>query len=323
MKKILILLILSAMLLTSFVACKKEDTPDVKPPVSEDSGKDTENIDDTVNIPKLDPPSDEIIEEIKTSWYEQHGETVEWVPERNLFQGIGFYYGTYKGCVIIFCNGVLNWEVTVEIGKESFWNGCDFKIYTYKNGRFDLLEQVYEEGYLTDEDISAIADHHRSIQKSMYPEGLSSSIDESKLISEGWSHWEEETLLYERWHKIIHGAENIKYIKLDGETTGKTTKIYTDKEIINKLLVCLEKSSPRIIFQFDEFGITEYPGVEFYEHYASIMFAFEDNTALRISVCKNGRIIFNSDAVEVKYQFMYYSEPNTVDVSELSKILNY
>ena len=65
MKKILILLILSAMLLTSVVACKKENTPDVKPPVSEDSGKDTENIDDTVNIPKLDPPSDEIIEEIK------------------------------------------------------------------------------------------------------------------------------------------------------------------------------------------------------------------------------------------------------------------
>ena len=143
------------------------------------------------------------------------------------------------------------------------------------------------------------------------------------MISEGWSRKEEESLLYERWNKIIHGAENIKYIKLDGETTGKTTKIYTDKEIINKLLVCLEKSSPKIIFQFDEFGITGYPGVEFYEHYASIMFSFEDNTALRISVCKNGRIIFNSDAVEVKYQFMYYSEPNTVDVSELSKILNY
>ena len=53
MKKILIILMLSALLLTSFVACKNEDTPDVKPPVSEDSDNDTENIDDTVNIPKL------------------------------------------------------------------------------------------------------------------------------------------------------------------------------------------------------------------------------------------------------------------------------
>ena len=276
MKKLVILLILSAFFLTSLVACKNEDTPDVNPSVSEDSdkdtedssndtednGNDTENIDENVNIPKLDPPSDEIIEEIKTSWYEQHGETVEWVPERNLFQGIGSYYGIYKGYVIIFCNGVLDWEVTVEIGKESFWNGCDFEIYAYKNRSFDSLEQVYEEGYLTDEDISAIADHHRSIQKSMYPEGLLSSIDESKLISEGWSRKEEESLLYERWNKIIHGAEKIKYIKLDGETTGKTTKIYTDKEIINKLLVCLEKSSPKIILITDEFlTFVEYPGV--------------------------------------------------------------
>ena len=106
-KHIIILLVLSALLLTSVVACKKEDTPDVKLPVSEDSGNDsesiedsgkdtedssndtedngndTENLDENVNLPKLDPPSDEIIEEIKKSWYEQHGETVEWVPERN------------------------------------------------------------------------------------------------------------------------------------------------------------------------------------------------------------------------------------------------
>ena len=182
MKKILIILMLSAMLLTSFVACKNEDTPVANPPVSEDSGKDTEdisndtedngndteNLDENVNLPKLDPPSDEIIEEIKKSWYEQHGETVEWVPERNLFQGIGSYYGTYKGYVIIFCNGVLNWEVTVEIGKESFWNGCDFKIYAYKNGSFDSLEQVYGYGYLDDDDIASIATYHNHILHELY-----------------------------------------------------------------------------------------------------------------------------------------------------------
>ena len=174
MKKIPIILMLSAMLLTSFVACKNEDPPVAKPPVSEDSGKDTEdisndtedngndteNIDENVNLPKLDPPSDEIIEEIKTSWYEQHGETVEWVPGRNLFTNIGFYYGTYNGYVIIVSKGMATVVSSIYIGNEFFYFGSSATIFAYKDGVFDRLSRVYEEGNISDEQLAELAKYH-------------------------------------------------------------------------------------------------------------------------------------------------------------------
>ena len=159
MRKILTLLILLAMLF-SLVSCESQDRPEIEQPLSEDGGNDSEDTDAQPDVPELEPPSDEVIEEMKKSWYELYGKTLKWIPEENIYDGIGYYYGTYNGYVIMFCNGVLDWEVTVKIGKESFWNGCDFEIYAYKNGSFDSLEQVYENGYLGDEDIAKIAAYH-------------------------------------------------------------------------------------------------------------------------------------------------------------------
>ena len=170
--KRIILIILSALLIFSAAACGKvEEKPkgeentlpagDVEqnPPAQEDPPSEDEEPDPNAPTEGWIPLSDETIKEIQQALYELHGFTT---PE-SAFSSPRFYYGTYNGYVILFSEGQIDILHSVTVGTERFDHGSNFTIFAYKDGILHSMKDIYDNGGLTDEQISKIAQHHRSL----------------------------------------------------------------------------------------------------------------------------------------------------------------
>lgn len=71
------------------------------------------------------------------------------------------YYGTCRGCVILFSGGVLPAVTEITVAGEEFTYGYIFSIWVYKDGVFLELKEAYERGWLIKENIADIAKYHR------------------------------------------------------------------------------------------------------------------------------------------------------------------
>lgn len=70
------------------------------------------------------------------------------------------YYGTYNDYIILFRATSLDQVQISVIGNSQFTYGSSFVLYAYKDETFYKLGDIYEEGFLSEEDISNIAEHH-------------------------------------------------------------------------------------------------------------------------------------------------------------------
>ena len=159
--KRIILIILSALLVLSVVACGKaeenpkgeENTPPVEqdPPAQEEPpSEDEEPSQGESKFQKYILP-----ENIKT-------EVVEaWKADHDYYPNNFHYYGIYNGYVIIFAAGPADKSTSIGFEKDIVihW-GSDFEMYAYKNGVFNKIYETYKAGLLSREDVAAIAKYH-------------------------------------------------------------------------------------------------------------------------------------------------------------------
>lgn len=70
------------------------------------------------------------------------------------------YYGTFGDCVVWFIQGELQSEVRFELAGSEFWNSvtCDF--YICREGELITLQEAYENGYISAEDVAIVAARH-------------------------------------------------------------------------------------------------------------------------------------------------------------------
>ena len=72
------------------------------------------------------------------------------------------YYGTYGECVVIFIEGQLAAITELVIGEQTITHGSSFTIYAYQNGEVRSLLDAYNDGWLSDEEISLIRQYHNA-----------------------------------------------------------------------------------------------------------------------------------------------------------------
>ncbi len=92
----------------------------------------------------------ERIQAIRDASYEQYG----------IEMGIDAYYGTYNG-KDVFLHMSWGWaETEIEVAGCVFWEAATFEIFVFDNGEFIILQDAYERGLLTAEQIGDIAALH-------------------------------------------------------------------------------------------------------------------------------------------------------------------
>lgn len=95
---------------------------------------------------------------------------VAWSEPKKDDRGTLRYYGTYEGYDILFyCgSGMLAAISGKTIGKSSFSHPQSFSLLAYKDGEFRSLEEIYDEGLISDESVAKAADTHREYSKIVY-----------------------------------------------------------------------------------------------------------------------------------------------------------
>ncbi len=129
-------------------------------------------VDDEVSI-EVDK---DIFTEIAIAWNKQNMSFDHFIlyDEDTGTKGV-LYLGEYNGYVILFDNYTWEDDVAVSavvssitIGDYTFYYGYPFKLYAYKDGSFSNLNDIYEAGYLTDDDIAAIYAEYISYYPNIY-----------------------------------------------------------------------------------------------------------------------------------------------------------
>lgn len=101
-------------------------------------------------------------QEIKEAWSEYQGKDFTNHIDFNRRYVCGLrYYGTFSDYVILFENTQLTVVSNQEIGDETFACSSSFVIYAYRDGEFRLLEEVFNEGEISPEQLKKIAEIHR------------------------------------------------------------------------------------------------------------------------------------------------------------------
>ena len=102
----------------------------------------------------------ELQAEFEAAWLAEFGWEFEWGKRER-------YYGTYGDCIVIFMPGFLQANWTETIAGEEFTHSVIFGLKVFYNGEFLTLEQAYEQGLISKEQVSLIAEYHRNVQKNI------------------------------------------------------------------------------------------------------------------------------------------------------------
>lgn len=106
----------------------------------------------------------ELTEEEKTQIQE------DWRKEHDGNIGIYFYLGEQKGYKILFYDSFDTAIGSEKIDEYVFIYPCLFTIYAYKDGTFEQLRDVYDEGFLNHNDIKAIHKSFLSFMNQEFPD---------------------------------------------------------------------------------------------------------------------------------------------------------
>lgn len=79
-----------------------------------------------------------------------------------------FYYGTINGCIIVNGNNLDYMHVAmfckIKVGDYEFCWGNPIDLYAFKDGKACTLEDAYREGWLNDNHIQQLYDHHENFR---------------------------------------------------------------------------------------------------------------------------------------------------------------
>ena len=168
MKK-LILLILAAVMLLASCGGRGGNAEESKSSVSS-----THSVSQKPEIPieeALVVPEGELRKEIDaalTAYLNLNGTEISWADPSDLTNITKNFrcYGIFNGCaVIFFCPYQLRMEETKTIGKYDFFESCRFDLYGCKDGIVYDLNNAYEKGLVTDEDIKTASERHEAAQE--------------------------------------------------------------------------------------------------------------------------------------------------------------
>ncbi len=156
MRRKITFLILLVLIIGSFGGCMRKD-------------------DRTVSLYELEF-SDKAVKELKEAYTTQLREralfeitdfTAEkaWevvMPKQGNLEGRGcyLYYGTFNDCVVWVVQGAGDEIVDFELAGSRFYNPLSVDFLVCRNSKLIMLEEAYEQGFISAEDIAIVADRH-------------------------------------------------------------------------------------------------------------------------------------------------------------------
>ncbi len=73
-------------------------------------------------------------------------------------------YGDFDGCLVIFIGSTGALRKTIVIADYEFSHNYTFEIFGYCNNTLYKLEEAYEKGYISEENIAIAAERHRNVE---------------------------------------------------------------------------------------------------------------------------------------------------------------
>lgn len=134
--KLSIIVAVTLSLLVSITSCAKRQETAYIPP-----------------YPHPELPSKEIREEILSAYNQDD----TFVKSFDQFE----YYGEFNGCHVltVFGNASVIWHITV--ADYVFSYSCSFSINAYKDGEIKNINEAYDSGWLTEDDIAYLSNYHK------------------------------------------------------------------------------------------------------------------------------------------------------------------
>ena len=110
---------------------------------------------------ELQIPSDDVIAEMKAAWAENNRTELPDFDAENLSFGKEMkLYGTYNGSVVFAFPGDTQMPINKNVAGWRFSWGTAFEIIVYNDGSFCFIEDAFNQGLLTREDIANISAEH-------------------------------------------------------------------------------------------------------------------------------------------------------------------
>ena len=114
-------------------------------------------------VPRTFPetPSKKIEKQLQKAALNTWGHEFHWTQldsEGNLSEGGSRYYGTYGDCVAVFQHTMLSWVETKHVADSEFTHSSSFVIWIYHDGEFCTIEEAWEQGLLTKEQVALMAE---------------------------------------------------------------------------------------------------------------------------------------------------------------------
>lgn len=115
-------------------------------------------------VPRKFPalPPKRVERELQKAALERWGHEFSWMQldsEGNLSGG-SRYYGIYGDCVAVFQPTMLCWVETKQVADSEFTYSSSFVIWIYHDGEFCTIEEAWEQGLLTKEQVALMAEYH-------------------------------------------------------------------------------------------------------------------------------------------------------------------
>ena len=110
----------------------------------------------------LDPFWQEMVPDLLDAWYAKTGTELQWDDQRtygNNLLGIR-NYGYHAGCVVFLVLTPIPDECTIQVAESTFWLPIGFTIEVYKDGAICTLQEAYDSGILSADNIRNIATLH-------------------------------------------------------------------------------------------------------------------------------------------------------------------
>jgi len=155
---------LFVVLMCLLAGCASSNLPTtaVPPAATDASTESTSSIYDAM-VPVTDAQREQIKKDF--SKHENHDFTGYQDVDERYVCGMP-YYGTYNGYIILYSRGQTAVITQTKIGKHLFMHGTGgCQLYAYRDGQFNLLEDIYENGAIRDEDLATIAKIHRTFDR--------------------------------------------------------------------------------------------------------------------------------------------------------------
>lgn len=118
-------------------------------------------------------------EAINAAWSGVHGENASYLNSLDDIKLVGeqgdawaYLYGRFNGCLVLFNFGPTGESSELDVAGYNFYFAANHCLWVCKDATYYTLTQAYENGFLTEDQIGAIAAAHReNMDKAEYPNG--------------------------------------------------------------------------------------------------------------------------------------------------------